>query len=448
MHCHILGIGGTFMGSLAQIAKAFGHTITGCDAAIYSPMKEQLQNANIAWSEGYQADDLKLKPDIFIIGNAIKRGNPLMEKILNENLPFISGPQWLFENILQKKHVLAVAGTHGKTTTSAMLAWILEENGFNPSFLIGGVPQNFGVSARLTDSPFFVIEADEYDTAFFDKRSKFVHYHPKTLILNNLEFDHADIFENLNAIETQFHHLVRMLAQNAQIVVNAKSDALSRVLKRGVFSALRYFGDDFVMLGDDAKGEIILKEKGKTLCQGHWELLGEHNRQNATAAILAAMHVGISPEKAFAALKTFHNVKRRLELKDNIAGIAVYDDFAHHPSAIATTIAGLRRKVGKSRILAVFEPRSNTMKLGTMRAALPDSLKDADLIFCYAKGLEWNAEESLKPLGEKSFVFKDLDALIAKITELAKPSDSVLVMSNGSFEGIHEKLLEKLKNPR
>ena len=448
MHCHILGIGGTFMGSLAEIAKAAGHRVTGCDTAIYSPMKEQLEKAEIVWTEGYSADDLKLKPEVFIVGNAIKRGNPLMEAILNENLPFISGPQWLYENILQKRHVLAVAGTHGKTTTSAMLAWILEENGLNPSFLIGGVPQNFGVSARLTDSPFFVIEADEYDTAFFDKRSKFVHYHPKTAILNNLEFDHADIFEDLKAIETQFHHLVRMLAQNAQIVANAKSAAISRVLKRGVFSELRYFGDDFVVEGDDSTGEIVLKEKGKALCQGRWTLLGEHNRANAAAAILAAVHVGIPIDKAFSALQSFHNVKRRLELKGEAAGVAVYDDFAHHPSAIATTIAGLRRKVGTARILAVFEPRSNTMKLGTMRAALPESLKDADLIFCYAKGLEWSAEESLKPLGKKAFVFKDLDTLITKITELSKPCDSILVMSNGSFDGIHAKLLEKLQNPR
>ena len=448
MHCHILGIGGTFMGSLALLARAAGHRVTGCDAGVYSPMKEELEEAGISWTEGYTTADLALKPDIFIIGNAMKRGNPLLEAILNENLRYTSGPQWLYENILQPRHVLAVAGTHGKTTTSAMLAWILEQAGLNPSFLIGGVPQNFGVSARLTHSPYFVIEADEYDTAFFDKRSKFVHYHPKTAVLNNLEFDHADIFPDLAAIETQFHHLVRSLAQNAQIVANAKSPAIARVLERGTFSELRFFGDDFLIKGDDSNGDLALFEKGQKLCAGRWELLGEHNRANAAAAILAAAHVGVSFEKSFAALQTFQNVKRRLELKGTENGVSVFDDFAHHPSAIATTIAGLRRKVGTARILAVFEPRSNTMKLGTMRAALPDSLKDADLVFCYAKNLDWDPAQSLAPLGEKAFVFKELDSLIAQITALSKNGDSILIMSNGSFESIHGKLLESLKNPR
>ncbi len=454
MHCHILGIGGTFMGSLALLAKAAGHQVTGSDLALYSPMKEQLEAAKITWREGYYAEDISFKPDVFIIGNAIKRGNPLLEAVLNENLPFISGPQWLFENILKNRHVLAVAGTHGKTTTSALLTWILECAGFNPSFLIGGVPQNFGVSARLTNSPYFVIEADEYDTAFFDKRSKFVHYHPKTLVLNNLEMDHADIFPDLSAIETQFHHLIRMLPQNAHIIANARSEALSRVLKRGVFSQLSFFNDEHLKVwGSDERGELLFDLDENLSFKTKWNLLGEHNRQNAAAAVCAAQKVGVSWEESLRALSTFQNVKRRMEVRFSQNGVVLYDDFAHHPSAILTTLEGLRRKTGeKAQILAVFEPRSNTMKLGTMKAQLPGALKTADRIFCYAKHLDWDAQAALKPLGNKARAFWDLEEMVENIIQSVQGNTHIVVMSNGSFENIHEKLrvqLEKLlKNPR
>jgi len=439
---HILGICGTFMGGIAVLARQAGYRVTGCDANVYPPMSTQLESQGIALIEGFGVEQLDLKPDVFVIGNVLSRGNPLMEEILNRSLPYISGPQWLAQTILKDKWVLAVAGTHGKTTTSAMLAWILEYAGLNPGFLIGGVPQNFGISARLTESAFFVIEADEYDTAFFDKRSKFVHYHPRTTILNNLEFDHADIFADLAAIETQFHHLVRTVPGNGLVVCNGREASLDRVLERGCWTPVERFGsDDGWQI--DANDLVTLNGKPQgTLC---WELLGEHNRQNALAALAAARHAGVPITQGLAALSEFKNVKRRMEVRGVANGITVYDDFAHHPTAIATTVGGLRGKVGDARILAVLEPRSNTMKLGVMKDALPGSLKDADLVFCYAGSLGWDASGALAPLGSKATVEEDLDALIGKIAAVARPGDHILVMSNGGFGGIHEKLLKRLQ---
>ncbi len=442
MHIHILGICGTFMGGIAALAKQAGHRVTGCDANVYPPMSTQLAAQGIELVEGFGVEQLELRPDVFVIGNVVSRGNPLMEEILNRGLRYISGPQWLAQNILPDKWVLAVAGTHGKTTTSAMLAWILEYAGLRPSFLIGGVPQNFGISARLADSPFFVIEADEYDTAFFDKRSKFVHYHPRTAILNNLEFDHADIFPDLAAIETQFHHLVRTVPGNGLIVSNGREVSLERVLERGCWTPVERFGtDDGWQI--DASGRVALHRK----LQGSlkWGLLGEHNLQNALAALAGARHAGVPIALGLEALGEFKNVKRRMEVRGVANDITVYDDFAHHPTAIATTVAGLRGKVGKSRILAVLEPRSNTMKLGVMKAALPDSLRDADLVFCYAGNLGWDAHGALAPLGSKAIVEEDFGILIERIAAVARPGDHILVMSNGSFNGIHDKLLENLQ---
>ncbi len=447
---HILGICGTFMGGIAALAKQAGHRVTGCDANVYPPMSTQLEAQGIELIEGFGVEQLDLKPDVFVIGNVVSRGNPLMEEILNRNLPYISGPQWLAQTILHDRWVLAVAGTHGKTTTSAMLAWILEYAGLSPSFLIGGVPQNFGISARLSSlpspsggggSPFFVIEADEYDTAFFDKRSKFVHYHPRTAILNNLEFDHADIFADLNAIETQFHHLVRTVPGNGLIVSNGCEAALDRVLQCGCWTPVERFGiDDGWQI--DAGNRVTLR--GELQGTLNWELLGEHNRQNALAALAAARHAGVPIAQGLAALGEFKNVKRRMEVRGIVNNITVYDDFAHHPTAIATTVGGLRHKIGSARILAVLEPRSNTMKLGVMKDALPGSLKDADLVFCYAGNLGWDARGALAPLGSKAIVEDDLGVLIEKIVAAAQPGDHILVMSNGGFGGIHEKLLKRL----
>jgi UDP-N-acetylmuramate: L-alanyl-gamma-D-glutamyl-meso-diaminopimelate ligase len=439
---HILGICGTFMGGIAVLARQAGYRVTGCDSDVYPPMSTQLQEQGIALTEGYGLEQLQLRPDVFVIGNVVSRGNPLMEEVLNRNLGYVSGPQWLAQSILRDKWVLAVAGTHGKTTTSAMLAWILEYSGLNPGFLIGGVPRNFGVSARLTESPFFVIEADEYDTAFFDKRSKFVHYHPRTAILNNLEFDHADIFPDLAAIETQFHHLVRTLPGNGLIVSNGRDASLGRVLQRGCWTPVERFGtaDDWQI---DEGG--LLTFKGQEQGRLTWNLLGEHNRLNALSALLAARHAGVPIAKGLAALGEFRNVKRRMEVRGVANGITVYDDFAHHPTAISTTINGLRRKVGDARILAVLEPRSNTMKLGVLKEALPASLHLADMVFCYAHNLGWDAPATLSPLASKAVVEEDLNTLIERIVSAARPGDHILVMSNGGFGNIHERLLEKLR---
>ena len=449
-HIHILGICGTFMGGIAAIAKQSGYRVTGCDANVYPPMSTQLIEQGIELIEGFGVEQLELKPDVFVIGNVVSRGHPLMEEILNRNLPYASGPQWLADTLLRDKWVLGVAGTHGKTTTTSMLAWILEHAGLNPGFLIGGVPQNFGISARITESPFFVIEADEYDTAFFDKRSKFVHYHPRTAILNNLEFDHADIFPDLTAIETQFHHLVRTVPGNGLVVCNGREESLARVIKRGCWTPVELFGSPLPPAGEGLgeRGWQIDDNNLVTLngvVQGtlQWDLMGEHNRMNALAALAAARHAGVPVAQGLAALSAFKNVKRRMEVRGTVNGITVYDDFAHHPTAIDTTVAGLRRNVGKARILAVLEPRSNTMKLGVMKDALPGSLKDADLTFCYAGNLGWDARGALAPMGDKAVVKDDLNELIEAIAAAAKSGDQILVMSNGGFGGIHEKLLKR-----
>jgi UDP-N-acetylmuramate: L-alanyl-gamma-D-glutamyl-meso-diaminopimelate ligase len=454
MYIHILGICGTFMGGIAQLARAAGHRVTGCDAGVYPPMSTQLTDAGIELIEGYGPEQAALNPDCFVIGNAISRGNPLLEEILDRGFDYISGPQWLADHVLRGRWVLAVAGTHGKTTTSSILAWILEDAGLSPGFLIGGVPMNFGVSARLhgslSDSPFFVIEADEYDTAFFDKRSKFIHYRPRTTVLNNLEFDHADIFPDLAAIETQFHHLVRTLPRRGLIVSNAAEASLERVLARGCWTPVERFNesDGWRVAGDDVSGELGLTHGGTTIAQAQWSLTGEHNRANAVAALLAARHAGVPVERGLDALSRFSNVRRRMELRGVERGVAVYDDFAHHPTAIATTIAGLRRKIGTQaggRILAVLEPRSNTMKLGVMKARLPDSLADADRVYCYAAYLGWDAAEALSPLGEKAMVAGEIDFLVDVIAREARAGDHILVMSNGGFGGIHGKLLAALR---
>jgi len=455
MHIHILGVCGTFMGGIAALAKAAGHRVTGCDANVYPPMSTQLEAQGIDLIEGFGVEQLGLNPDVFVIGNVVTRGNPLMEEILNRGLSYISGPQWLAEHVLQDKWVLAVAGTHGKTTTSSMLAWVLEYAGLAPGFLIGGVPENFGISARLPGaprqepngrSPFFVIEADEYDTAFFDKRSKFVHYHPRTTVLNNLEFDHADIFADLAAIEIQFHHLVRTVPGKGLMVVNGREDSLDRVLQRGCWTPVERFGGtsgwQIGQVAPDGSFEVSLN--GELQGQVQWDLLGEHNRMNALAVLAAARHVGVPVDVGIAALGSFRNVKRRMEIRGQVNGVTVYDDFAHHPTAIETTVAGLRAKVGDARILAVLEPRSNTMKLGVMKAALPASLQDADLVFCYGANLGWDAAEALKPLGARATTCDDLETLVQAVVNVARPGDHVLVMSNGGFGGIHQKLLDRL----
>ena len=457
MHIHILGICGTFMGGLAVLARGAGHTVTGCDAGVYPPMSTQLEAQGIRLIEGYGAEQVDLNPDLFVIGNVVSRGNPLMEAILDRGLPYVSGPQWLGEHVLNGKWVLAVAGTHGKTTTSSMLTWLLEDAGLNPGFLIGGVPLNFGISARLTGSSFFVIEADEYDTAFFDKRSKFVHYRPRTAVLNNLEFDHADIFPDLAAIETQFHHLVRTVPGIGRIVTNGREDALERVLSRGCWSEVERFG---VQGGWEAlpaedgvpvDGRFAVYHNGARIGLVDWQVQGEHNRMNAIAAIAAARSVGVPPAQAAQSLAGFRNVKRRMEVRGSVDGVTVYDDFAHHPTAIGTTVAGLRTRVGRerTRILAVLEPRSNTMKLGVMKAQLPASLADADLVFGYGAptgrdALGWNLGEALAPLGDRAQAFDNLDALVKAVVASAQPGDQVLVMSNGGFGGVHQKLLEAL----
>jgi UDP-N-acetylmuramate: L-alanyl-gamma-D-glutamyl-meso-diaminopimelate ligase len=448
MHIHILGICGTFMGGLAALAREAGHRVTGCDANVYPPMSDQLRALGIELIEGYGADQVALQPDLFVIGNVITRGNPLMEALLDAGAAYISGPQWLAEHVLRGRHVLAVAGTHGKTTTTAMLAWILDQAGLEPGFLVGGVPLNFGVSARLGSGKAFVIEADEYDTAFFDKRSKFVHYGPRTAILNNLEYDHADIFPDLGAIETQFHHLVRTVPASGRLVVNARDEALQRVLERGCWSEVQRFGSRKEEPGAwRSRGEPqafdVLRGALK-IARVEWPLLGEHNQLNALAAIAAAEHLGVAPEQAAAALAGFENVKRRLELRGEAAGVKVYDDFAHHPTAMRTTVNGLRRKVGGARILTAFEPRSNTMKLGTMKAQLPWALEEADLSFCHQGNLGWDAREALAPMGAQAQVCDTIDALVAAIVKAARPGDHVLCMSNGGFGGVHAKLLAAL----
>ena len=449
MHLHILGICGTFMGGLAALAREAGHRVTGCDAQVYPPMSDQLRALGIELIEGFGAEQLTLQPDLFVIGNVVTRGNPLMEAVLDAGARYTSGPQWLAEHVLQGRHVLAVAGTHGKTTTTAMLAWMLEHAGLQPGFLVGGVPLNFGISARLGSGTSFVIEADEYDTALFDKRSKFVHYRPRTAILNNLEHDHADIFPDLASIETQFHHLVRTVPSTGRLIVNARDTALTRVLARGCWSEVQRFGTKREEPGGlcargDPQSFDVLRGSLK-LGRVEWALLGEHNQMNALAAIGAAEHVGVAPEVACAALASFQNVRRRLELRGEVGGVKVYDDFAHHPTAMRTTVGGLRRKVGlDARVLAVFEPRSNTMKLGQMKEQLPWALEEADLSFCLQGDYGWSARDALAPLGQTAFVADKVEALVDAIVKAARPGDHVLCMSNGGFGGIHGKLLDAL----
>jgi UDP-N-acetylmuramate: L-alanyl-gamma-D-glutamyl-meso-diaminopimelate ligase len=452
MHLHILGIAGTFMGGLARLASEAGHRVTGCDAHVYPPMSTQLQAAGISLIQGYDAAQTALKPDVYIIGNAISRSNPLLEAILDQGLPYLSGPQWLFEHVLKDRWVLAVAGTHGKTTTSSLLAWILEQAGLSPGFLIGGVPGNFGISARLGQTPFFVIEADEYDTAFCDKRSKFVHYRPRTLVLNNLEFDHADIFTDLAAIETQFHHLVRTLPSLARIVVNAQEPALARVLERGCWSEQEAFnspekGWAWTRPTAGEPHHLAVHWCGELLGQTRFPMAGHHNASNALAAVAAARHVGVLPAQAIAALASFEGVRRRLEWRGTVGNVAVYDDFAHHPTAIAVSIGALREHMAaNARLIAVLEPRSNTMKQGALKARLPESLSLADAVFCSSKGVSWDIAEALAVLGEKAQVLPSSSALLERLLAFLKPGDHVLIMSNGSFDGLHQALLERLSS--
>ena len=473
MHIHILGICGTFMGGVAALAREAGHKVTGCDAGVYPPMSDQLRALGIELIEGYGVDQMALKPDVFVIGNVVSRARlpdgsskfPLMEAILDAGAPYISGPQWLLENVLQGRHVLAVAGTHGKTTTTSMLVWILESAGLSPGFLVGGVPLNFGISARIGSQavgqprPLFVIEADEYDTAFFDKRSKFVHYRPRTAVLNNLEFDHADIFDDLAAIERQFHHLVRTVPPSGRVVVNGLEESLQRVLAQGCWSEQRSFGaavSDFTAHGEASDFEV--QQAGRAVGRVRWDLSGTHNQLNALAAIAAADHVGVAPAQACAALGNFQNVRRRMEVRGRVAqsgggDITVYDDFAHHPTAIRTTVDGLRRQLdaaGKQseRILAVFEPRSNTMKLGTMKSQLPWSLEHADLAICHSGGLDWDAAAALAPLGARAQVAGSIDEVVQQVLAAVRPGDHLLCMSNGGFGGVHTRLLDALRAGR
>jgi len=446
MHIHILGICGTFMGGIAVIARQAGHEVTGCDSSVYPPMSTQLESHGIKLIEGYDPSQIELKPDIFVIGNVVSRGNPLMEEILNRNLQYISAPQWLSENVLKDKWVLAVSGTHGKTTTSSMLAWILEYAGMKPGFLIGGIPENFSVSARLSsDSSFFVIEADEYDTAFFDKRSKFVHLQPRTAILNNLEYDHADIFVDLASIMQQFHHFVRLIPENGLIITNGREENLEEVLAKGCWTPIEKIGVDdgwqASTLGNDSTD---ISFRGKSQGTLNWGLMGEHNRMNALAALAAAHHVGVTIETGITALTKFKNVRRRMELCGVANEITVYDDFAHHPTAIQTTLEGLRNKVNDARIIAVLEPRSNTMKMGIWQDRLAESLKAADLVFCYTSNLGWDVQKALEPMGSKAVSSDNLEKLIEAITVATHPGDYVLIMSNGGFGGIQKKILKSL----
>lgn len=443
MHLHILGVGGTFMAGVALLARAAGHRVTGSDQGLYPPMSTQLADAGIKVLEGYRAGHLDPAPDVVVIGNALSRGNPAVEHVLDAGLPYVSGPQWLAENVLAGRWVLAVAGTHGKTTTASMLAWLLEEAGLNPGFLIGGIPGGFGVSARLGESDFFVVEADEYDTAFFDKRSKFVHYRPRTLVLNNLEFDHADIFDDLEAIKRQFHHLVRTVPGQGRIIVNGADAALSDVLERGCWSEVERFDIADGWTAEPEAPGFAVAYAGQGVGHAECPLPGRHNRSNALAAIAAARHVGVEPSQAAASLAGFPGVKRRMELRGEAGGVAVYDDFAHHPTAIATTLAGA---AGEGRLIAVLDLRSNTMRMGVHRDRLAASLAAADLSVVHrAPDIVWDVAGALAPLGERARVVADVDAAAAAAVAAARPGDRILVMSNGGFGGIHDKLLAMLR---
>lgn len=448
MHIHILGICGTFMGGIAAIAKALGHKVTGSDTNVYPPMSTQLEQLGIALTQGWDPAQLEPAPDLVIIGNALSRGNPAVEYVLNTNLRYISGPQWLAEQVLHDRWVLAVSGTHGKTTTSTILAWILDYAGLKPGFLIGGIPQNFDCSARLGESPFFVIEADEYDTAFFDKRSKFVHYRPRTLVINNLEYDHADIFPDLAAIQRQFHHLLRMVPANGLVLSPEDTLAVKQTLDMGCWSERQSYGDDWqAELIQSDGSHFALYYKNEKLGELNWQLSGQHNVDNAVMAIAAARHAGVPVQVALDALTRFITPKRRMELKADIAGIKVYDDFAHHPTAISTTLQGIRNKVGQNRVLAVLEPRSNTMRMGVHQAALPLSLALADSVFLFEPAnANWSLDAITRALAPKATLLRDIDALVQLLTEQAQPNDSIVIMSNGGFGGIHDKLINALQH--
>lgn len=449
MHIHILGICGTFMGSLALLAKELGHRVTGSDANVYPPMSTQLQEQGIELLQGYHPEHLQPAPDLVVVGNALSRGNPAVEYMLDVGLPYVSGPQWLAEHVLQGRWVLAVAGTHGKTTTSSMLAWILEYAGMQPGFLIGGVPQNFGVSARLGQTDFFVVEADEYDSAFFDKRSKCVHYRPRTTVLNNLEFDHADIFADLAAIELQFHHLLRTVPSNGLVIYPAREEALQRVIAKGCWTPVQTTGADGQwqarLVQDDGSHFAVLLD-GVEQGVVQWPLTGLHNVANALSALAAARHVGVTAEHGAQALAEFQNVKRRMQKLACVQGVTVYDDFAHHPTAIASTLDGLRKQVGAQRIIAVIEPRSNSMKLGAHREGLAPSTADADQVFWYApEGLGWDLASTVANAPVPTQVCSTLDEIIAGVLALAQPDTQVVIMSNGGFGGIHTQLIEALE---
>ncbi|MCC2638414.1 MAG: UDP-N-acetylmuramate:L-alanyl-gamma-D-glutamyl-meso-diaminopimelate ligase [Moraxellaceae bacterium] len=453
MHIHILGICGTFMGSLAVLAKELGYKVTGSDANVYPPMSTQLEAQGITLMQGYDASHLEPRPDLVVVGNAMSRGNAAVEYVLNEGIPYTSGPAWLAQHVLQGRHVIGVAGTHGKTTTTTMVAWILDQAGLAPGFLIGGVPKGFSASARLGGGKFFVVEADEYDSAFFDKRSKFIHYAPATAILNNLEFDHADIFEDLDAIKKQFHHLVRTVPGRGRIIVPADDANLADVLKKGAWTPVERFSVDEVIEGA-AWGAESISADGSAFAvylgsdkvgEVRWTMTGRHSVSNGLAAIMAAEHAGVKPADACRALSAFPGVKRRMEVIGEVKGVTVYDDFAHHPTAIATTLEGLRRKVGQARIIAVIEPRSNTMRLGAHKESLAPSVAAADLVFWYQpEGLNWDLGPVVAGSPVPASVQSSIEAIVAKVVAEAGPGDQVVVMSNGGFGGIHQKLLQAL----
>ena len=457
MHVHILGICGTFMGGIAAIARAAGFTVTGSDRNVYPPMSTQLEALGIAVTEGFDAAQLEPAPDVVVVGNVMTRGQPVIEALLESAIPYMSGPEWLSREVLQERWVLAVAGTHGKTTTASLLAWILEYAGLKPGFLIGGVPQNFGLSARLGTEPFFVIEADEYDTAFFDKRAKFVHYRPRTVILNNLEYDHADIYPDLASIQRQFHHLVRIIPGSGRIVWNAADAQLRATLELGCWTPLEGFARDAAEgalwsarpragAGDYSQFEVL--EGGEPRGSVRWPLIGAHNMENALAAIAAARHAGVEVAQSLEALARFTGVARRMQLRGEVRGVSVYDDFAHHPTAIASTIDGLRRRSGAARILAVLEPRSNTMRMGVHQHTLAPALAAADEVWLYTPAdLGWDAAAVLAALGERAHGSGDIDALAGELARAARPGDQILIMSNGGFGGLHGKLLAALKSP-
>ncbi len=447
MHIHILGICGTFMAGIAVLAKQMGHTVTGSDINVYPPMSTQLETLGIQCHTGYMPEHLQPAPDCVVIGNALSRGNPAVEYVLNQGLVYTSGPQWLAENILTKKWVLAIAGTHGKTTTASMVAWILETAQLSPGFLIGGIPQNFGISARVTDSHFFVVEADEYDAAFFDKRSKFLHYHPRTAVINNLEFDHADIFSDLAAIQKQFHHLVRTVPSQG-LIIHAPQPSILTVLQQGCWTATETFGTETShwqakpLLSDCSHFEVWYQRQKQG--EIHWALIGTHNMHNALAAIASSHHVGVSIAQACQALEQFHNVKRRLELRGVVNGVHVYDDFAHHPTAIATTLAGLRQRVGQQKIIAVLEPRSNSMRMGIYQNDLAASLATADSVLLYQPDqLSWSLTKVADALPDAK-IYNNINKLIESLLSSANDKTHILVMSNGDFQNLHQRLLNAL----